>query len=59
MPQLAVAIAVVVVINGVLAFLQEWRVDPAARSLQGLLPATATVLRDGRRTQVPYHAHPR
>jgi len=53
MPRLAAAIAVVVLINGVFAFLQKWRADRAARSLQGLLPATATALRDGRRTQVP------
>ncbi|HEY6749607.1 MAG TPA: cation-transporting P-type ATPase [Mycobacteriales bacterium] len=53
MPQLAVAIAVVVVINAVFAFAQEWRADRAARSLQQLLPAVATVLRDGLRIQVP------
>jgi magnesium-transporting ATPase (P-type) len=39
MPQLAVAIAVVVLLNGGFAFAQEWRADHAARSLQELLPA--------------------
>ncbi|HEX5331067.1 MAG TPA: cation-transporting P-type ATPase [Cellulomonas sp.] len=48
MPALAVAIAVVVVINGVFAFAQEYRADRAAERLRDLLPAHATVRRDGR-----------
>jgi P-type E1-E2 ATPase len=52
MPQLAVAIAVVAVLNGGFAFAQEWRADHAARSLQALLPARATVRRDGIRVEI-------
>src|SRR5512139_1074303 len=48
MPQLSVAIAVVVVLNGVFAFVQEYRADRAASRLVDLLPAQARVLRDGR-----------
>ncbi|CAN5257068.1 cation-transporting P-type ATPase [soil metagenome] len=48
MPALAVAIAVVVVINGLFAFAQEYRADQAAERLRDLLPVRATVRRDGR-----------
>jgi magnesium-transporting ATPase (P-type) len=48
MPALAVAIAVVVVINGVFSFAQEYRADRAAERLRDLLPARVTVRRDGR-----------
>jgi magnesium-transporting ATPase (P-type) len=48
MPQLAVAIAVVVVINGTFAFVQEHRAERAAAALRDLLPRRATVRRDGR-----------
>ena len=47
MPQLAVAIAVVVLINGVFAFVQEHRAERAADRLQDLLPTRVTVRRDG------------
>ena len=39
MPQLAVAIVVVVVVNGVFAFVQEHRAEQAAPRLRDLLPA--------------------
>lgn len=48
MPALGVAIAVVVVINGLFAFAQEYRADRAAERLRDLMPARATVRRDGR-----------
>ena len=48
MPQLGAAIFVIVVVNGVFAFLQEHRADRAAEALADLLPRRATVLRDGR-----------
>ncbi len=48
MPELAAAIAVVVVINGSFAFAQEYRADRAAERLTGLLPVRVTVRRDGR-----------
>jgi len=53
LPQLAIAIAVVVVINGAFAFVQEYRADRAGQRLQSLLPQHVTVLRDGRRVDVP------
>ncbi|MFI9489251.1 cation-translocating P-type ATPase [Promicromonospora sp. NPDC052451] len=52
MPQLAVATALVVVVNGVFAFLQEYRADRAGQKLLQLMPARATVVRDGRRRQI-------
>src|SRR5439155_2161653 len=48
MPQLAVAIVVVIVVNGGFAFVQEYRADRAADRLRDLMPATARVRRDGR-----------
>jgi magnesium-transporting ATPase (P-type) len=47
LPQLGVAIFVVVVVNGVFAFVQESRAEHAAERLRDLLPRRATVLRDG------------
>ena len=53
MPQLAVAIAVVVLVNGAFAFAQEYRADRAGQRLRELLPMRATVVRDGRRQEIP------
>ncbi|MBK9180485.1 MAG: cation-transporting P-type ATPase [Acidimicrobiales bacterium] len=47
MPQLGVAIAVVVVVNGTFAFIQESRAERAAEKLADLLPRRALVRRDG------------
>jgi calcium-translocating P-type ATPase len=47
MPELAVAIIVVVLINGAFAFLQEHRAERAAARLHQLLPRRARVVRDG------------
>ena len=47
MPQLGVAIIVVVVVNGVFAFAQEYRAERAAERLRDLLPRRVIVLRDG------------
>jgi magnesium-transporting ATPase (P-type) len=52
LPQLAVAIVLVVVVNAGFAFVQESRADHAAERLRGLLPLTVSVRRDGRRIQV-------
>jgi calcium-translocating P-type ATPase len=52
LPQLAVAIAVVVVLNGVFAFVQEYRADKAAEALQDLVPHRVSVVRDGRRAEI-------
>ena len=53
MPQLGIAIAVIVVVNAGFAFAQEYRADRAAQRLEELLPVRATVLRDGRRQILP------
>ena len=53
MPQLAVAIGVVVVLNGVFSFIQEFRADQASKRLRDLLPVQVTVMRDGHRQVVP------
>lgn len=53
MPELGVAIVVVVLVNGVFAFVQEYRADRAAERLRDLMPASATVRRDGHRLTVP------
>jgi magnesium-transporting ATPase (P-type) len=49
---LAVAIVVVVLVNGVFAFIQEHRAERAARRLRDLVPRRATVVREGRRRVV-------
>jgi magnesium-transporting ATPase (P-type) len=45
--QLGIAIFAVVVLNGVFAFVQEFRAERAAERLRDLLPRRAMVLRDG------------
>ncbi len=47
MAQLGVAICIVILINGVFAFVQEQRAERAAERLQDLLPADVVVRRDG------------
>ncbi|MFD5277986.1 cation-translocating P-type ATPase [Pseudarthrobacter sp. NPDC058362] len=47
MPELAVAIIVVVLVNGVFAHIQQERAQHAAAKLRGLLPADVMVRRDG------------
>ncbi|WP_306060901.1 cation-translocating P-type ATPase [Natronococcus wangiae] len=47
MSELGVAIALVVVINGIFAFVQEYRAERAAERLRDLLPKRVTVRRDG------------
>ncbi len=53
MPELGLAIVVVVVVNGVFAFVQEHRAERAAERLRNLLPAEVTVVRDGIVRPVP------
>ncbi len=53
LPQLGVAIYVVIVVNGVFAFLQEHRAERAAERLRDLLPRDVTVVRDGEPVTVP------
>jgi magnesium-transporting ATPase (P-type) len=52
MPQLGLAIFVVTLLNGLFAFLQEYRADRAADRLYDLLPRRVSVLREGRRQSV-------
>ena len=52
MPQLGVAIFVVIVVNGLFAFVQEHRAERAAERLRDLLPRRATVIRDGNRHDI-------
>jgi magnesium-transporting ATPase (P-type) len=53
MPQLAWAIVAVVVVNGIFAFVQEYRADRAASALMALLPRNATALRDHVKRRIP------
>jgi magnesium-transporting ATPase (P-type) len=53
MPQLAVAIVIVVIVNGIFSFTQEERAARAAAALADMLPDEAAVLRDSHRTKVP------
>ncbi len=52
LPQLSVAIVVVVMLNAVFAFAQERRADRAAEGLRDLLPRRALVVRDGKPTEI-------
>ncbi|WP_260982484.1 cation-transporting P-type ATPase [Arthrobacter sp. U41] len=52
MPQLAVAIVVVILVNGVFAYIQQERAQHAASKLRELLPAMVSVRRDNRVTKV-------
>ena len=47
MPQLGAAIFIVIVVNGLFAFLQEYRTDRAVEALQKLLSLKSRVIRDG------------
>lgn len=52
MPELAIAIWAVVVINGVFSFWQEFRADKATAALRKMMPAQARVLRDGEEQRI-------
>ena len=52
MPQLGVAIVVVIVVNGVFAYIQQERAQHAAAKLRELLPAMVSVRRDHRIVKV-------
>ncbi len=53
MPALGVAIFVVIVVNGVFAFVQEERAEHAAARLRDLLPSGVRVRRDGMVVDLP------
>ncbi len=52
LPELGVAIFVVIVVNAFFAFAQEYRAEKAANELRNLLPRVAAVIRDGRRIEM-------
>jgi magnesium-transporting ATPase (P-type) len=52
MPQLGVAIFVVILLNGSFAFLQEYRAERATERLRDLLPRRVTVIRMGKRQSI-------
>lgn len=52
MPELGVAIILVVIVNGIFAHVQQERAQHAAAKLRGLLPADVSVRRDGRLVRV-------
>lgn len=47
MPQLGIAIFIVIVLNGLFAFIQEFRAEKAGERLRDLLPRRVTVVRGG------------
>lgn len=49
----AITIALVVVLNAVLGFLQEWKAETALAALRKLLSPQATVLREGQEQLIP------
>ena len=56
MPQLAVAVWLVVVINGLFSFWQEYKAEKATEALRKLLPVYARVLRGGRESRTAAEA---
>jgi potassium/sodium efflux P-type ATPase len=52
MPQLAIAIMMVNVINGAFSFWQEFRAEKATEALRKLLPSYARVIRDGEEQRI-------
>jgi len=48
-----IAIGMVVLLNGILGFVQEWRAETALRSLRNMMSPQATVVRDGREQVIP------
>ncbi|MFN8546045.1 MAG: cation-transporting P-type ATPase [Candidatus Binatia bacterium] len=51
-PEIAGTIVVVIVVNGLFGFAQEYRAERAVEALAALLPRTILALRDGRPTRV-------
>ncbi|MDJ0992917.1 MAG: cation-transporting P-type ATPase [Dinoroseobacter sp.] len=49
----ALAIVLVLLLNAVLGFVQEWRAETALEALRAILQPSAVVVRDGRETVIP------
>ncbi len=52
----ALTIGLVVVLNGVLGFVQEWRAETAIEALRAMLSPTARVIRNGRAQEIEARA---
>ncbi len=52
MPELAIAVCLVNLINGLFSFWQEFRAEKATEALQKMLPSYARVLRDGEESKI-------
>lgn len=48
----AIAITLIVLLNGALGFVQEWRAERTLEALRGMLAETAIVIRDGREREI-------
>ncbi len=53
LPEIGVAIIVVILVNGAFSFVQEYRTERTVRSLSALLPERAVVRREGRKLNIP------
>jgi len=53
MPQLGIAVFVVIVVNAVFSFWQESKAEKAVEALQRLIPRDSSVLRGGQKIRVP------
>ncbi|MEM1428324.1 MAG: cation-transporting P-type ATPase [Pseudomonadota bacterium] len=49
----ALAITLVLVLNAILGFVQEWRAETALEALRAMLQPSAVVLREGRERRIP------
>jgi len=52
MPQLGFAILIVVIVNGIFSFMQEYKSDKAVEALQSLISKTSKVVREGNLIEV-------
>ncbi len=48
-----IAIAIVILLNGTLGFVQEWRAENALQALRNMMSPQATVIRDGQQVIIP------